>query len=211
MTENAKPEATVIKIKKPSFSEKFKSKNAPSISGVETLLTVLPIIKIGDVGDWTRLHPSEDNYWLCELCFVSVPIKGAKRDMLHLIDDDLAVQYLSAKKIIRHRLALACKPHDVFFFCVVPSQNLDNAWNRDALTACCQAQTHWIQALSRRSGALRSDRNTKLAGGCSRRNARNSRSSSPCRPWMPAVPFLARRIWMAAASRSICCQRRSTS
>ena len=47
--------------------------------------------------------------------------------MLHVIDDDLAVQYLPGKKIKRHRLALACKPNDVFFFCIVPSQNLDNA------------------------------------------------------------------------------------
>jgi hypothetical protein len=140
-----------LKIVKPKFSERFKSKNAPTISGVETLLTPLPIIKIGDVDDWTRLHPSEDDYWTPELCFVSVPIKGAKRDMLHLIDDDLAVQYLSAKKIKRHRLALACKPHDVLFFCIVPSQNLDNSWNRDALTACNMAQTQWIEATSRRS------------------------------------------------------------
>ena len=71
--------------------------------------------------------------------------------MLHVIDDDLAVQYLPAKKIKRHRLALACKPHDVFFFCIVPSQNLDNAWNADALKACHLAQTHWVQAMSRRS------------------------------------------------------------
>ncbi|MBR0695218.1 hypothetical protein [Bradyrhizobium lablabi] len=82
---------------------------------------------------------------------MSVPIKGTKRDMLHLIDDDLAVQYLPAKKIKRNRLALACKPHDVFFFCIVPSQNLDNAWNADALTACNRAQTYWLQAMSRRS------------------------------------------------------------
>ena len=140
-----------MKIAKPSFSEKFKSKNAPTISGVETLLTVLPIYKIGDVGDWARLHPSEDDYWTIELCFVEVPIKGTKRNMLHAIDDDLAVKYLPAKKIKRHRLALACKPHDVFFFCIVPSQNLDNAWNADALKACYRAQTHWVQALSRKS------------------------------------------------------------
>ena len=147
-----KSEVSVIQIKKPpSFSEKFKSKNAPTISGVETLLTALPILKIGDVNDWCRLHPSEDEYWSPELCFVSVPIKGAKRDLLHVIDDDIAVQYLPAKKIKRHRLALACKPHDVFFFCIVPSQNLDYPWNADALTACHRAQTHWLQALSRRS------------------------------------------------------------
>ena len=77
--------------------------------------------------------------------------KAPTSDMLHVIDDDLAVQYLPAKKIKRHRLALACKPHDVFFFCIVPSQNLDNTWNADALTACHKAQTHWVQAVSRRS------------------------------------------------------------
>ena len=43
MTEKAKredkmSEASVIPIKKPSFSENFKSKNAPTISGVQTLL-----------------------------------------------------------------------------------------------------------------------------------------------------------------------------
>ena len=48
-------------------------------------------------------------------------------------------------------MALACKPNNVFFFCIVPSQNLDNTWNADALKACHKAQTHWIQALSRRS------------------------------------------------------------
>jgi hypothetical protein len=144
-------EASIIKIKKPGFADKFKSKNAPTISGVETLLTALPIIKIGDVGDWTRLHPSEDDYWSCELCFVSVPIKGAKHDMLHLIADDLAVQYLPSMKILRHRLALASKPHDAFFFCIVPSQNLDNSWNATALEACDKAKTHWIQATSRKA------------------------------------------------------------
>jgi hypothetical protein len=145
------PIASVVKLKKPSFAEKFKSKNTPTISGVETLLTALPLLKIGDVGDFTRLHPSEDDCWSPELCFVSVPIKGAKRDVTHIIEDDLAVQYLPAQKIKRHRLALACKPHDVFFFCIVPSQNLDNSWNLDALKACHKAQTHWLQALSRRS------------------------------------------------------------
>jgi hypothetical protein len=144
------PKPNPQKIAKPSFSERFKSKNAPTISGVQTLLTALPIYKIGDVGDWTRLHPSEDSYWSIELCFVEVPIKGAKHAMLHVIDDDLAVQYLSAKKIKRHRLALACKPHDKFFFCIVPSKNLDNAFNADAIKACHLAQTRWVEATSRR-------------------------------------------------------------
>ena len=50
------------------------------------------------------------------MCFVSVPVKGAKRNLLHVIDDDLAVQYLPAKKIKRHRLALACKPQRCVLF-----------------------------------------------------------------------------------------------
>jgi hypothetical protein len=41
-------------------------------------------------------------------------------------------------------------------------------------------------------------------------DARNSRSSSPCKPWIPGVPFLARRMWIVAVSRSICSQRMST-
>lgn len=146
--ESKKPE---LKIVKPSFVEKFRSKNAPTISGVETLLTALPLLKIGDVGDFARLHPSEDECWTPEMCFVSVPIKGTTKNALHVIDDDLAVRHLSAKRIQRHRLALASKPHDVFFFCIVPSQNLDNSWNSGALTACYKAQSHWLQALSRKA------------------------------------------------------------
>ena len=140
-----------LKIVKPNFLEKFKSKRPPDIGGVETLLTALPILKIGGVGDWVRLHPSEDEYWTPELCFVSVPIKGTKRDMLHLIDEDIAMEHLAAKKVQRFRLALASKPHDVFFFCIVPSQNLDNPWNQSALEACELAKTRWTQALSRKS------------------------------------------------------------
>jgi hypothetical protein len=148
MTEMPKPE---LKIVKPSFSEKFKSKNAPTISGVQTLLTVLPIYKIGEVDDFARLHPSEDEYWTKEMCFVEVPVEGAKRNLLHAIEDDLAVLYLPAKKIKRFRLALASKPNNKFFWCRVPSQNLDNPYNADAIKACYMAQTHWIQALSRQA------------------------------------------------------------
>jgi hypothetical protein len=139
-----------LKIVKPSFTEKFKSKNAPILSGVETLLMALPVLKIGEVDDFVRLHPSEDNYFTHEMCFVSVPIQGTKRDLLHVIEDDLAVQYLPAKKIKRHRLALASKPYDKFFFCIVPSRNLDNDWNKQALDACYRAQTQWVQVQSRR-------------------------------------------------------------
>jgi hypothetical protein len=138
------------KIVKPSgFLEKFRSKRSPTIAGVETLLTAFPILRIADANDFVRLHPSED-YWSPELCFVSVPIKGERQDLLHLIDEELAMQHLSTKRIRRHRLALASKPHDVFFLCIVPSQNLDNTWNATAVTACEKATTVWVQASSRK-------------------------------------------------------------
>ena len=54
---------------KPRFAEKFKSKNAPTISGVETLLTALPVLKIGDVNDLARLHPSEDELLVTRTVF----------------------------------------------------------------------------------------------------------------------------------------------
>ena len=38
-------EKVPLKIVKPSFLEKFKSKRPPSISGVETLLTALPLCR----------------------------------------------------------------------------------------------------------------------------------------------------------------------
>jgi hypothetical protein len=129
--------------------DKFKSKRA-AIAKVETLQTGLPILKIADAKDYVRLHPDEDNYWTSELCFVEVPIKGQTRDTLHLIDEDLAMQYLPSGSIKRFRLALATKPNDALFLCVVPSQNLDNKFNADALLACERAKTLWSKVTSLR-------------------------------------------------------------
>jgi hypothetical protein len=150
----AESDATPMSIPKPTgeFSlDKFKSTRDPSIAGVETLLTALPLHKIAEAKDWTRLHPDEEKYWSPEFCFVSVPIKGQKRDLVHLIDEELARRHLPSDRIQRFRLALATKPFDVFFLCQVPSQNLDNAWNDTSLQACLQAKTSWVQANSRRS------------------------------------------------------------
>src|SRR5262245_27246997 len=105
-----------LKIVKPEYLEKFRSKRSPTIAGVETLLTALPVLRISESNDFVRLHHSED-CWSPELCFVSVPIHGEKRDQLHLIHEELAMQYLAAKKIKRQRLALASKPNDNFFLC----------------------------------------------------------------------------------------------
>jgi hypothetical protein len=140
-----------IPIAKPSgFSlDKFKSKHAAAAANVETLQTALPHHGISAAKDFVHLHPDEA-YWSPELCFVNVPIKGQKRDTLHLIDEDLAMRYLPSGRILRFRLALASKPFDVFFLCQVPTRNEDNSWNSSNLAACVTAKTSWVQATSRK-------------------------------------------------------------
>jgi hypothetical protein len=138
-----------ISIPKPSKLDKCRSTHDPQIAGVETLLTKLPHHRLSDTNDWARLHPNEAEYWSTEYCFVRVPIKGQKRDLTHLIFQEIAERHLPSKRILRFRLALATKPHDVFFLCHVPSRNLDNTWNETNLAACLQAKTHWVQATSR--------------------------------------------------------------
>jgi hypothetical protein len=130
--------------------EKFKSKTAAALANVETLAPDLKILNIAGAKDFVRLHPDEDNYWSPELCFVNVPIKGQKRDTLHLIDEDIALEYIQPGRILRFRLALATKPHDVFFLCQVPTRNLDNEWNRANVKACEQAKTLWTIVTSRK-------------------------------------------------------------
>jgi hypothetical protein len=130
--------------------DKFKSKRAAALANVETLVTALPIISIKDARDFVRLHPDEDKYWSDELCFVSVPIKGQKKDLLHLIEEELAMKYLPSARIMRCRLALASKPYDTFFLCQVPTRNLVNGYNSTNLVACEQAKRLWTQATSRK-------------------------------------------------------------
>jgi hypothetical protein len=138
-------------IKPPAFSaNKFKSSATSTIANVATLLTALPHHSISDARDWVRLHPDEKTCWSSELCFVSVPIKGASKASLHLIVEEVAMQYLPSARIQRFRLALATKPHDNFFLCHVPTRNTDNSWNETNLAACEQAKWRWTQATSRR-------------------------------------------------------------
>jgi hypothetical protein len=59
------------------------------------------------------------------------------------------MRFLPSGKIQRFRLALATKPHDVFFLCRIPTRNLDNTWNRDNIAGCEQAKKLWTQATSR--------------------------------------------------------------
>lgn len=141
-----------MSIAKPSaFNlDKFKSKRAAAVASVETLQTGLPVHSIAQAKDFVRLHPGEEAYWSPELCFVKVPIKGEKRDTLHLIDEDLAMAHLPSGKIMRCRLVLATKPHDVFFLAQLPTRNSDNLWNTTNVLACEKAKTQWVQATSRK-------------------------------------------------------------
>src|SRR6516165_10558703 len=144
-------EAAVSIPKPPAFDvDKFKSKHAAAMANVETLLTALPHYRIPDAKDYVRLHSDKENYWSDELCFVNVPIKGQKRDTLHLIVEDLAMRFLPSARILRFRLALATKPYDIFFLCQIPSRNLDNSWNSTNLQGCEQATTLWTEVTSRK-------------------------------------------------------------
>ena len=84
------------------------------------------------------------------MCFVNVPIKGQRNDILHLIIEDLALRFLPSAKVQRFRLALAAKPGDVFFLCHVPTRNLDNTWNASNLRGCEQGRRLWTQVTSRK-------------------------------------------------------------
>jgi hypothetical protein len=142
-----------VSIPKPpgKFSlDKFKSKRAIAMANVETLQMAMPIHNISGAKDFVRLHPDEAQFWSDELCFVNVPIKGQKRDTVHLIDEELALRYLPSSKVIRCRLALATKPYDVFFLCQIPSRNLDNSYNASNLAGCKAAKEKWTEVTSRR-------------------------------------------------------------
>jgi len=129
--------------------DKFRSKRAATVANVETLQPALPHHGIAAAKDFVRLH-SSDQYWSPELCFVSVPIKGQKRDTLHLIDEDIAMRYLPSGRILRFRLVLATKPGNVFFLCHLPTRNEDNPWNASNISACEMAKTLWVQVSSRK-------------------------------------------------------------
>ena len=153
----AAPAVLVTPIQKPdgrdgddAFLEKFRSKTNVALACVESNTDKLPHHRLVDAKDFVRLHP-DAAYWSPELCFISVPIIGQKKDTLHLIDEELAMEYLPPGIIQRFRLALATMPYDVLFLCEVPTQNLDNKWNATNIEACEKAKTLWTMVTSRRS------------------------------------------------------------
>jgi len=147
------PEENSVPIAKPGEFDlnKFKAKQTATVANVETLQSPLPVHNMAAAKDFVRLHPDEQNYWSDELCFMDVPIKGQKRNTLHLIVEHLALQFLESGEILRFRLALASKPNDVFFLCEVPTQNLDNIWNITNVEGCEKAKTLWTKVTSRKS------------------------------------------------------------
>jgi hypothetical protein len=76
--------------------ERFKSRRGAQGAGVTTLPTALPHFPLKEAADFVRLHPNEEEFWTDELCFVLIPIAGMKRDLLHLIDEDLVPVTASA-------------------------------------------------------------------------------------------------------------------
>ena len=146
------PADEAISIAKPGGFDlnKFKSKRGGAAAGVDGLQNALPVQRMAEAKDFVRLHPDVEECWSCELCFVNVPIKGQSRDTLHLIDEEIAMEFLPASRVQRFRLALATKPYDVFFLCVVPSQNLDNSWVSSNLMACERAKDNWVMASSQK-------------------------------------------------------------
>jgi hypothetical protein len=131
---------------------KFKAANLEP-EKVTALLPGLPHYPIAAAKDWVRLHPNEANYWSDEYCFVNIPVPGQKKETLHLIATDLAIK-IPPGRVQKSRLALASKPHDIFFLAEVPTRNLDNKWNETNLAGCQQAKTLWTQLTSlRETGA----------------------------------------------------------
>ena len=150
--------ADVVPIMKPAEGvslDRFKSTRS-STAGVDNIVGGLPHCKVGEVKDFFRTHPSEEDYWSPEYCFCSVPIRGEKHASLHLIAEDLADQFLPKGKVMRFRLILASKPFDAFFLLHCPTQNLDNGYNATALVACEQGKTLWTQAISRKHEGVES-------------------------------------------------------
>jgi hypothetical protein len=144
-------EQTASIIKPNGFDlSRFQPKHDPTIPNVGTLLSRLPILKMAAAKDYIRTHSNEE-YWSPTLSFVDVPIKGDRRDSTHLITDELATRFLPSGRIQRYRLVLASKPHDVFFLCIMPSDNLDNPWNQTTVEAGEKAKTTWIQLTSRKA------------------------------------------------------------
>jgi hypothetical protein len=130
--------------------EKFRPKREPTEGRVGTLPLEIPVRRISEIKDFVRLHPSEDNYWTTELCFIGVPVAGDQHDSLHVIEEDIADRHLLRGRLKVNRLALAADAGGAIFWCTVPSQNLDNSWVKTNLKGCMCARERWVRVTSRK-------------------------------------------------------------
>jgi hypothetical protein len=119
--ENGNGASPLVKPDAPFSLHRFKSKRDKTLANVEVDPGPLPVTKITDVKDFVRVHHDEENWWTEELCLISVPIKGLRKEQLHIIDEELAADKLEEAQIIRMRLALASKPYGKLFLAVVPA------------------------------------------------------------------------------------------
>ena len=157
MAEARKPRLEIVEeetpIEKPSAFNlnKFKSKQAAAMANVETLQTGLAAsTRSPQAKDFVRLHPDEETYWSPELCFVNVPIKGQKRDTLHLIDEDLALQ-LPAEREDSCASAWHWRPSPTTSSSSATSRpERGQHVERKQPAGCEQAKTLWVQATSRK-------------------------------------------------------------
>ena len=83
-----------------------------------------------------------------------MPVKGQRSHTLHLIDEEIALTYIPNGDILRFKLALASKPYDEFFLAQVPTQNLDNTWNKSNLEAIEIARKVWARVTSLKNDGL---------------------------------------------------------
>lgn len=142
--------ASDISIPKPDAFDLSEFMSNADTSGVGAVLRPLPHHNLAGANDFVRLHPDEASYWSPELCFVNVPIVGQRKDQLHLIKKEIAERnQVPESRLKFHRLALASKPHDQLFLCHVPSRNLDNVYNSDAIHGCQRARAEWVYAASK--------------------------------------------------------------
>ena len=154
--QDEEPTNGTVSIAKPGGFDlnRFKSKRS-GMAGVDPLPGVLPVHRASEAKDFIRLHSDDEAYWSPGLCFVSVPIKGQKHDTLHLIEEDLALEFLPEARVTRQLLVLASKPFDIFFLCTVPTQNLDGTWNASNLQGCLEAKDRWVMLVSRKAEGCR--------------------------------------------------------
>ena len=126
-------------MKPASFSlDKFKSKRAAAAANVDTALTALPHHAIAQAKDFVRLHPSED-ILVDRIVLRERADQGAKKEQLHLIDEDLTA-LLSSGKVLRFRIGVGDEAASTSFSVSHPDANTDNAWNMSNLPACASRE-----------------------------------------------------------------------